>query len=216
MSRGVSRQAGIPPTLCTAKTRAGEPCKNYCSVGRVTCYLHGGAAGQVVRKAEERVTFAQLLQSDPRPVGEVLLDALHNADVAMRDVRARLVEEGQPVTVDQLDRFINLSRLTHHLAKTSIDAGVEVALVSQQRATVQEAGTFVAEILLTVLNALPLHPAWRSYLLDLAHHHLVENARREGTHLFERPDGPPSEPPVPPQAPILLDSQPAIPPPFRS
>lgn len=68
VSRGVSRQAGIPPTLCTAKTRAGEPCKNYCSVGRVTCYLHGGAAGQVVRKAEERLTFAQLLQSDPRPL----------------------------------------------------------------------------------------------------------------------------------------------------
>jgi hypothetical protein len=209
MSRGVSRQAGIPPTLCTAKTRAGEPCKNYCSVGRVTCYLHGGAAGQVVRKAEERVTFAQLLQSDPRPVGEVLLDALHNADVAMRDVRARLVEDGQPVTVDQLDRFINLSRLTHHLAKTTVDAGVEVALVNQQRATVEQLGAYTADVLLAVLNALPLHPAWRSYLLDLARYQLLERAHHGDRLVLEEPADPLGDPPIPPREPILLAALPS-------
>jgi hypothetical protein len=103
-------------------------------VGSTTCRMHGAMAPNVVRKRDERMTFAQLLQSDPRPVGEVLLDALHNADVAMQDMRASLADEGQPVTVDQLDRFIYLSRLTHHLAKTTVDAGVEVALVNQQRA----------------------------------------------------------------------------------
>jgi hypothetical protein len=216
MSRGVSRQAGIPPTLCTAKTRAGEPCKNYCSVGRVTCYLHGGAAGQVVRKAEERVTFAQLLQSDPRPVGEVLLDALHNADVAMRDVRARLVEDGQPVTVDQLDRFINLSMLTHHLAKTTVDAGVEVQLVNQARASLQQVGAVLSEVLLAVLHSLPLTPAWREHLLDVAHHQLQTIVRREGNQVFDQPTEPLPPPPVPPQEPILLADQSTIPSPFRS
>jgi hypothetical protein len=161
-------------------------------------------APNVVRKRDERMTFAQLLQSDPRPVGEVLLDALHNADAAMQDMRVRLVEGGEPVTVDQLDRFINLSRLTHHLAKTTVDAGVEVALVNQQRAAVGEVGTLLADVLLVVLNALPLHPAWRSYLLDLAQHRLLEIAQRDGTRVMEQPDQPLPPEPFPPAEPILL------------
>jgi hypothetical protein len=203
------RRVGLPSVKCTATNRSGTPCGNWAKVGSTVCVSHGAMAPQVVRKRDERVTFAQLLQSDPRPVGEVLLDALHNADAAMQDMRVRLVEDGQPVTVDQLDRFINLSRLTHHLAKTTVDAGVEVALVNQQRAAVGEVGGFLADILLTVLNALPLHPAWRSYLLDLARHRLLEIAQQDGARVMEAPDAPLPDAPVPPQEPVLLPALPS-------
>jgi hypothetical protein len=211
MTRGLSRQAGIPPSQCNARNRRGERCKNFCSVGRLTCYMHFGNAPQNVRKGEERATFAQLLQSDPRPVGEVLLDALHNADVAMQDMRAQLVEGGEPVTVDQLDRFINLSRLTHHLAKTTVDAGVEVHLVNQARASLEQVGAYMTDVLLTVLDALPLHPAQRQYLLDLAQHRLLELGRTEPRYFTDAPDEPLGEPPVPPQAPILMPGLPSRP-----
>jgi hypothetical protein len=181
---------------------------NFASVGRTVCKQHGGAAGQVVRKGEERATFAQLLQGDPRPVGEVLLDALHNADVAMRDMRAGLVA-GEPVTLDTLDRFINLSRLTHHLAKTTVDAGVLTKLVEQQRAQVSELGVFISEVLLAVLNALPLTTEWRDYLLDLVDYRLLEIASSRGTSVMEQPAGPLPELPLPPSGPILVTAGPA-------
>jgi len=181
---------------------------NFATVGRTVCRHHGGAAGQVVRKGEERATFAQLLQSDPRPVGEVLLDALHNADVAMQDMRAQLVTDGQPVTVDQLDRFINLSRLTHHLAKTTVDAGVEAALVDQAQVAVEGVGELQADVLLTELNALPLHPAWRSYLLDLARYRMLEHAHGGAYSVLKPLTEPLPDPPVPPAEPVLLPGRP--------
>jgi hypothetical protein len=179
---------------------------NFASVGRLQCRMHWGNTALAVRKGEERATFAQLLQSNPRPVGEVLLDALHNADVAMRDMRAQLVA-GEPVTVDTLDRFINLSRLTHHLAKTTVDAGVLTKLVEQQRVGLEEIGEFVAGVLITVLDAVPLHPAWRQYLLEVAEVHMLEVARTSGTSVLEVPAGPERLPPTPPDVPILRPKQ---------
>jgi hypothetical protein len=180
---------------------------NFASVGRLQCRMHWGNTTLAVRKGNERATFAQLLQSDPRPVGTVLLDALHNADVAMRDMRAGLVE-GEPVTIDTLDRFINLSRLTHHLAKTTVDAGVLTKLLEQQRVGLEEV-EFIADVLLTVLDALPLHPAWRQYLLDVAEVHMLQVARAGGTSVLEVPAGPERLPSTPPDAPILVTRAPA-------
>lgn len=205
MTYSEGRRVGLPSVRCVARSRSGEQCRNWAKVGSTTtCRMHGAMAPNVVRKRDERMTFAQLLQSDPRPVGEVLLDALHNADVAMQDMRVRLTEGGEPVTVDQLDRFINLSRLTHHLAKTTVDAGVEVALVNQAKAEVQQVGGFLADVLLTTLNALPLHPAWRSYLLDLAQHRLLECAHEWQHRVLDQPTGPLPPEPIPPREPILL------------
>jgi hypothetical protein len=203
MTRGATRQAGIPPMQCTAKTRRGTQCMNFCAVGRLTCRLHGGNAGQVVRKADERVTLAQLLQSDPRPVAVVLMEAVHNVDAVARDMRAG-IEEGEPVTLDQLDRFLSVNRVTAHLAKTVVETGVLTKLVEQQRLTLEEVGSFVAGLLLSVLDALPLTPQWRGYLLDVADHRLLESARATGTRVLEAPIGVPLDPPVPPEVPILL------------
>ena len=91
--------------------------------------------------------------------------------------------------------------LAHHLARTTVETGVVVKLVEQQRASVQEVGIFISEILLGVLNALPLGREWRAYLLDVADFQLVSIARQRGTSVMELPDGPPPEPPVPPPDP---------------
>jgi hypothetical protein len=204
MTRGFTRQAGIPPVQCEAKTRRGTPCGLFARPGSRRCHHHSGAAPQVIRKGDERMTFAQLLQHDPRPIHVVLLEAVANADAAMRDMRVQLVERGEPVTAEQLDRFLNITRLTHHLAKTTVDTGIAAKLVEQQRAGVEAIGAFISEVLLGVLHRLPLAPAWREYLLACADHQLLTIAQRAGTHVMEAPEAPPSEEPTPPAEPILM------------
>lgn len=205
MTRGLARQAGIPSVRCTARTRRGTPCQQFAPTGQLVCRWHGGAAPQVVRKAEERVTFAQLLQGERRPLAEVLLDCVHTADAATQELRIE-VASGEPVSVDRLDRLLELNRLTHHLARTAFDSGVAAKLVEQQRASLQEVGAVLSEVLLAVLHSLPLTPAWREYLLDVAHHQLQVIVRREGNQVFDRPTEPLGERPVPPTEPVLMSA----------
>ncbi|OUZ06740.1 hypothetical protein BHE97_18525 [Aeromicrobium sp. PE09-221] len=44
---------------CSARKTNGEPCGNYPIDGGLTCRIHGGAAPQVKRKAQERIALAQ-------------------------------------------------------------------------------------------------------------------------------------------------------------
>jgi hypothetical protein len=44
---------------CRAHRKDGRPCRNYAITGGYVCRMHGGAAGQVRRKAGERVLEAQ-------------------------------------------------------------------------------------------------------------------------------------------------------------
>lgn len=39
---------------CRAHRKDGQPCRNYAIIGGAVCRPHGGAAGQVKRKARER------------------------------------------------------------------------------------------------------------------------------------------------------------------
>ncbi len=48
-----------PERRCTATTRRGQPCANPPMVGALVCRMHGGAAGQVKRKAAVRVAEAK-------------------------------------------------------------------------------------------------------------------------------------------------------------
>jgi hypothetical protein len=117
MSRGRSRQAGIPPARCGAvtHTRGGRPCRRFVQVGSLRCSLHSGAAPQALKKGDDRATIAQLMQHEhpdrPRPLGEVMLEAVHNADVLMRsldDVRLRVLRR-EEVTGEELDRLVRMS-----------------------------------------------------------------------------------------------------------
>jgi hypothetical protein len=81
-----SRTHGIPPMQCTATAKGtGERCKNYVLPGSPVCAMHG-MTGNGFRKAEERVTLAQLYERTPREhPWEVVLDATHTAVAAALD-----------------------------------------------------------------------------------------------------------------------------------
>ncbi len=104
---------------CTATAKStGERCKKWAVVGTTVCNMHG-VTGATSRKAEERVTLAQLLERDPRHPWQVVLDMTHTLDAITQDYRVEVLA-GETLTVDQLDRLIQLSRTTHHLATTAI------------------------------------------------------------------------------------------------
>lgn len=50
----------LPREFCQARSkRTGDPCTNAPIAGSVVCRMHGGAAPQVLRKAQERIVMAQ-------------------------------------------------------------------------------------------------------------------------------------------------------------
>jgi hypothetical protein len=208
VTRGASRQAGLPSVQCTAKAKStGHPCMNFCKPGSLVCWQHGGAAPQVQRKADERMTLRQLMfEQPPRPLIEVILDNVHTADAITREMKLRLAE-GEAVTPQDLDRLLDLTRLSQHLAKTALDSGVEIALVNQARTSVGELGTILSEVLLAVLHSLPLSPAWQEYFLAVADHQLLVIAQRSGTRVLDLPDVP-ADAPAPPTEPVLLPGRP--------
>jgi hypothetical protein len=114
-----ARTHGIPSMRCTAMSKhTGERCKKWAVVGTTVCEVHG-VTGATVRKAEQRVTLAQLFDRDPRHPWEVVLDMTHKLDVITQEYQADVLA-GENATVDQLDRLIELARTTHHLATTAI------------------------------------------------------------------------------------------------
>lgn len=61
-NRARRRELGLlpPREYCTARSkRTGNPCTNAPLAGSVVCRMHGGAAPQVLRKAQERIVMAQ-------------------------------------------------------------------------------------------------------------------------------------------------------------
>jgi hypothetical protein len=58
---------GVVPTKCTAVAKhTGKPCRRWATVGSMTCYHHGGNAGQVIDRAERRIIEMQLEEVAPR------------------------------------------------------------------------------------------------------------------------------------------------------
>jgi hypothetical protein len=165
---------GLPPMKCTATSRrTGEQCEQWAAVGGTTCYHHGSAATRAMKNAEVRVTLAQLMKDDPRPVGTVLLDALHSADALLQDARTK-VTVGGDVTANDMSRFIEALERAAKLAKTVIDAGVAVKMVEARERDLDAEGQIVVDALLAVLDPLidrlevaPVsRAAWRTWALQ--------------------------------------------------
>src|SRR4051794_28894625 len=102
---------GFPSVRCgAASRRTGGPCRNWALPGGVRCRMHGGKNPGVMAKAEMRMSIAQLLGEDRRPVGEVLLDSVAILDRLMRDALVPL-SKGEPLTADQLSRLQDATRM---------------------------------------------------------------------------------------------------------
>jgi hypothetical protein len=157
---------------CTATSKhTGERCKKYAVVGATVCNMHG-VTGATSRRAEERVTLAQLLEGDRRHPWEVVLDATYTMDAIVRDFRAEVVA-GETITVDQLDRLINVNQIRHHLATTAIStkAHEHVALAFEQHLELQ--GRAVGIAIGAAIDKLGLTEPWRLYALDVARRALL-------------------------------------------
>ena len=159
MTRGRSRRFGIPSMRCVAPARStGERCGRWALVGQTTCDLHTGFAPKTRAAADRRDTVAKLLQWEdpdrPRPLGEVMLQAVHNADVLMRsldDVRLRVLRR-EEVTGEELDRLVRMSQVAHALAETTVRAGVQVELVRQAQLATEMNSAIVVRALGAALD----------------------------------------------------------------
>jgi hypothetical protein len=174
---------------CTATAKGtGKQCKKWAVVGMTVCTMHG-VTGRGFRKAEERVTLAQLLEGDRRHPWEVVLDATHTMDAIVRDFRAEVVA-GETITVDQLDRLIAVNQIRHHLASTAIStkAHEQVSLAFTRHLEVE--GQLVGTALGAAIDGLGLTEPWRRYALELAHWTLLGEG---DTSRGDQPQ-PPSEP----------------------
>jgi hypothetical protein len=179
---------------CTATAKStGAQCRSWATPGAVVCPMHG-QNGAVKRKAEERVTLAQLMTSDPRHPWQVVLDATHTLDAIMRDHRAEVLA-GETVTVDQLDRLMQLTQTTHHLASTAIStkAHEHVALAFEQHLELQgrAVGIAIGAIVNGLTRSLDTDSGERLHDWALAQAHKMLVAASDG----ERAEVPDVEPP---------------------
>lgn len=105
---------------CTAKKRDGTPCKMWAIRGGTVCRCHGGQLPVVRAAAARRVAIHEALESgDRRHPWEVLFDALHGADVLMREMRVRL---GDTETPEAIAEFIKSFERAAQLAKMTLDS----------------------------------------------------------------------------------------------
>jgi hypothetical protein len=147
-----SIRGGVPPIRCSAHSkRTGELCRRYAKPGTTTCASHWGASPQAVAKAEVRMTLAQLLGQDPRTPWEVVLDATHTADVLMRDTKAKLLV-GENVTVEQVDRLLELTTYAHKLASVAIQTGAAERVAQTYERNRQLEGEIIATPIVVVLD----------------------------------------------------------------
>lgn len=99
-------------TRCTARRRNGEPCRNWAMLGTNVCRMHGGAAPQVRRRAQQRIleasdkAAARLVEimQDPKVPYAVQLAAAR--DLLDRAQLAGKQEIEMGVTVSLLERNI--------------------------------------------------------------------------------------------------------------
>jgi hypothetical protein len=177
--------------VATSKT-TGEQCKLYVSPGAKTCMWHG-LTGNGARKAEERITLAQLLEQDPRHPWQVVLDATHMMDAIVRDFQTQLVA-GEVITPEQLDRLISVNQVRHHLASIAIStkAADNVALAFDRH--INQEIEVVTQAIKTTVDKLGLTDPWRAYALAV-YRHTVE------TLLGDEAQG---DEPRPPDEPVVL------------
>jgi hypothetical protein len=131
---------GVPPQKCSARSQqSGERCGNWAIPGSPAgvCRWHG----------------ARESPDDRRPIGEIMREAVHIQDCLMRDA-ARPYYEGQPLTLDERNRLSDRAKVALHMAKVTVDAGVEVALVREFERNAELEGQLIARAIGAVVHGL--------------------------------------------------------------
>jgi hypothetical protein len=136
-----------------------------------------------------RLTLAEMMAGERRPVGEVLLEALHNTEVIMREIAVK-IEDGD-VEADTISRLLEYSTRAGKLAKVTIDAGVAVKLLDMKQRNQAVEARAVTEALVAGLAALGLSPQDQMVAMMAAHKKLLSlgepeaPARASGSHADE-------------------------------
>lgn len=88
---------------CTATaTSTGERCKRAAIKGSNVCYVHGGAASQVKKKAQERLD--EMADDTTAEMQETVSDFLSMYDDADPETKVAILREARKVWTDILDR----------------------------------------------------------------------------------------------------------------
>jgi hypothetical protein len=186
---GRSRTHGIPSLQCTAMSKgSGAQCKKWAVVGTAVCHMHG-VTGNGARRAEERVTLAQLLEGDPRHPWEVIIDATATLDAIMRSHRVEVLA-GETITVDQLDRLIQYSQAAHHMATVAINTKAAEKLNVAVTQHIEVQGRLVGLAIDAVIRGLT-----RSLDTDSGEELKVWALAQAYNVLVAAQDGEPAEPP---------------------
>src|SRR5690606_32310386 len=139
----------IPPVRCSRKaTSTGEQCKRYARPGTSVCSKHGARRDDIADKAQQTVTLATLLASDPRPVFEVLQDAIHTLDSVHRKSKMDALKQDSErgsIDAETVTELVNASRgaAAVSLAATRTAAWQAIAQ-SHERRVHLEAGAIAA------------------------------------------------------------------------
>ena len=166
---------------CSAKTRAGTPCKRVAGWGTPgragRCSWHGGAtpSGRAAAAREEVLRDAQTFGVELRDVDplEALLVCVMAAAARLRWVRERSAEVRVPAKRVTSPEVLELARLERHTvellaraSKAAIDAGVaerQVRLAERQAEVVAAAGFAAFEAACRVLGVTPTNAAQTEY-----------------------------------------------------
>lgn len=162
-SRRRAVQDQFPPRKCKAKSkRSGLTCTHWAMVGAEVCQHHGGLAGQVRAKAEERVTLAERLASAPRRQDwEVLEDAAHIADVVMQD--ARLAIQQGTFTLALFEKLLSAVNTAHRLSTSNVHAG----LAERRQRFAEGQAQIMHRFVTRVMDGIGVTPAQRALLPDV-------------------------------------------------
>lgn len=162
----------IPTVQCKAKAKStGRRCQCRAMYGQEVCNMHGGMAPQNKRKAQERITQAELLaqaRADPALTDATPAEMLLHAAKATHAVVRMLQEQGagrapDPVTLDLFGAW--LDRVTRSADVVIRSKAAELVIAEQSRIAEGQARQ-IAEVMNRVLNALGLTPTQAAKVPD--------------------------------------------------
>jgi hypothetical protein len=191
------RAYALPPIRCSAKSkRSHDRCKRWATPGAAVCKIHGSASPQAKRLSTVRLTMSELAATDPRPVHEVMRDAVAIADRVMRDLDAAVIHGD--TSADTLSRLLESSRYASAIGKIARDAGVvdppPVETVTRFEFAAEKIVPMLLDVVGDVIRALDVDPAHRVQL-----HQWAIEALSAGMAAIEAGVEPsvPSPPPAP-------------------